>query len=71
MANVLLKASAAPTEKRVTLSEDGGIESVHFELTGRRVAVERNRDIVPRDRYDQTLLADGDQLEIVSLVGGG
>lgn len=42
-----------------------------LELTGKRVAVERNGEIVPRSRYDQTPLAEGDQLEIVVAVGGG
>ena len=36
-----------------------------------RVAVERNRDIVPRAQYSGTVLAEGDSLEIVELVGGG
>ncbi len=36
-----------------------------------RVAVELNRDIVPRDRWPQTPLKDGDCLEIVHFVGGG
>ncbi|HUA16601.1 MAG TPA: sulfur carrier protein ThiS [Verrucomicrobiae bacterium] len=36
-----------------------------------RVAVELNRDIVPRDRWSETQLSDGDQLEIVHFVGGG
>jgi thiamine biosynthesis protein ThiS len=36
-----------------------------------RVAVELNRDIVPRDRWLQTHLKDGDRLEIVHFVGGG
>jgi sulfur carrier protein len=36
-----------------------------------RVAVERNRDIVPRAQYGATLLAEGDALEVVELVGGG
>jgi sulfur carrier protein len=36
-----------------------------------RIAVELNRDIVPRDRWSETLLEDGDQLEIVQFVGGG
>ena len=36
-----------------------------------RVAIELNRDIVPRDRWAQTPLKDGDQLEIVQFVGGG
>ena len=36
-----------------------------------RVAVELNRDIVPRDRWAVTELRDSDQLEIVHFVGGG
>lgn len=36
-----------------------------------RVAVELNRDIAPRDRWSETILKDGDQLEIVHFVGGG
>ena len=36
-----------------------------------RVAVELNRDIVPRDRWAETLLKDGDRLEVVHFVGGG
>lgn len=40
-------------------------------LDVRRVAVERNRQIVRRADFDTTALADGDELEIVTLVGGG
>jgi thiamine biosynthesis protein ThiS len=36
-----------------------------------RVAVELNRDIVPRDRWPDTPLNDGDHLEVVHFVGGG
>ena len=36
-----------------------------------RVAVELNRDIIPRERWPETLLEDGDRLEIVHFVGGG
>ncbi len=36
-----------------------------------RVAVELNRDIVPRERWPETGLAEGDRLEIVHFVGGG
>ena len=36
-----------------------------------RVAIELNREIVPRDRWPHTHLADGDRLEIVHFVGGG
>ncbi len=35
------------------------------------LAVERNREIVPRTAYAETHLADGDKIEIVTLVGGG
>jgi len=40
-------------------------------LGERRVAVERNRDIVPRTEYGTTRLAAGDELEVVQFVGGG
>jgi len=40
-------------------------------LNPAKVAVERNREIVPRSRYGATPLADGDQIEIVQFVGGG
>jgi thiamine biosynthesis protein ThiS len=36
-----------------------------------RVAVERNREIVPKARYADTRLEAGDALEVVELVGGG
>jgi thiamine biosynthesis protein ThiS len=36
-----------------------------------RVAVELEREIVPRDRWSQTILKEGDRLEIVHFVGGG
>lgn len=42
-----------------------------LDLVGRRVAVERNGDIVPRSLHAQTPLADGDALEMVVAVGGG
>ena len=37
----------------------------------KRIAVERNGDIVPKSQYDAAILEDGDSLEIVSFVGGG
>ena len=40
-------------------------------LDTRKVAVERNEEIVPRSRYAATVLADGDSLEIVHFIGGG
>ena len=40
-------------------------------LDARKVAVERNLEIVPRSLYAQTLLAEGDRIELVQFVGGG
>lgn len=40
-------------------------------LKASQVAVERNREIVPRDAHAATQLGDGDALEIVTFVGGG
>ena len=42
-----------------------------LELAGRRVAIERNGEIVPRSRFPEQMLLDGDRLEIVVAVGGG
>jgi sulfur carrier protein len=42
-----------------------------LDLCGKRIAVERNGEIVPRSRYAETRLAPGDRLEIVGAVGGG
>ena len=42
-----------------------------LELVGKRLAIERNAEIVPRSQFETTLLADGDKLEIVGAVGGG
>lgn len=40
-------------------------------LTGKRLAIECNGEIVPRSRFAETPLRDGDKLEIVGAVGGG
>ena len=40
-------------------------------LDPRKVAVERNLEIVPRSTYEAVALADGDRIEIVQFVGGG
>lgn len=43
----------------------------HLGMKTDRVAVELNREIVPRNTWDATALKSGDQLEIVHFVGGG
>ena len=40
-------------------------------LTGKRIAVEKNGEIVPKSQHATTALASGDRLEIVVAVGGG
>jgi sulfur carrier protein len=42
-----------------------------LDLTGRRVAVELNLDIVPRSQHGATTLTEGDQVEVVHAIGGG
>jgi thiamine biosynthesis protein ThiS len=40
-------------------------------IAGRPVAVELNREVLPKSRYGQTALREGDRLEVVTFVGGG
>lgn len=40
-------------------------------VTGRRIALELNGEIVPRGEFEATMLAPGDKLEIVQAIGGG
>jgi sulfur carrier protein len=54
---------APPVTVRALVGEMG--------MEGKRIAIERNGEIVPRSRYDETMLADGDRLEVVVAVGGG
>jgi sulfur carrier protein len=63
-------------ENRQFVAPDRGSLSVLGLLTElgldmRKVAVERNEEIVPRSRYAETWLLSGDQLEIVHFIGGG
>ncbi len=45
---------------------------LHFlDLPRDKVALERNREIVPRSLYDTVMIGDGDKLEIVHFIGGG
>ncbi|MAB99719.1 MAG: sulfur carrier protein ThiS [Pseudomonadaceae bacterium] len=43
----------------------------NLELTGQRVAVELNLDIVPRSQHASTRLSEGDRIEVVHAIGGG
>ena len=44
---------------------------VTLNLTGKRLAIEKNGEIVPRSQFDDVAVQDGDKLEIVGAVGGG
>jgi len=50
---------------------DVGALLAALQLAGRKVAVERNGEIVPRSAHGSTMVLDGDRLEIVVAVGGG
>lgn len=43
----------------------------HLDMTAERVAIERNLDILPRAKWQETAVQSGDRFEIVHLVGGG
>ena len=42
-----------------------------LEIAGEKVAIERNLEIVPKSLYAETILTDGDRLEVVHFIGGG
>ena len=67
MLNLRINGEARNFENVATVAE-----LIHaLELTGKRVAVERNGEIVPKSRHGETLLQADDALEIVVAVGGG
>jgi thiamine biosynthesis protein ThiS len=43
----------------------------HLELPERKIAVERNREVVPKSEYAETRLSNHDELEIIHFIGGG
>ncbi len=65
--NLFLNGEPASVPDAVTVAEF--LESLGMPAKG--VAVERNREIVPKSMYATTRLAEGDRIEIVQFVGGG
>lgn len=58
----------------IAIDADGQTLAQYLSTTNydpKRIAVERNNDIVPKSQYDVTVLYDGDIVEVVSFVGGG
>ncbi|MBA3479506.1 MAG: sulfur carrier protein ThiS [Lautropia sp.] len=64
---IILNGKPHPLERPMNVSEL--VDSLGF--AGKRIAVERNDEIVPRSRHGRTPLASGDRVEIVVAVGGG
>ncbi len=58
-------------ERQVFSAETLGALIEQLGMKADRVAIELNREIVPREQLPQTALHDGDRLEIVHFVGGG
>jgi thiamine biosynthesis protein ThiS len=67
MMNLFVNGEAASAPDSVTVA--GFLERLGLPQKG--VAVERNREIVPKSAYGTTRLAEGDRIEIVQFVGGG
>ncbi len=65
-----LNVNGVTTEVAATASTVEAVV-VALGLAGKRIAVEKNGEIVPRSRYATTPVAPGDRLEIVGAVGGG
>ena len=66
---IALIINGQPRSFHAPLNVAGLIEQL--DLRGKRVALERNGEIVPRGQFSALELADGDALEIVVAVGGG
>jgi sulfur carrier protein len=64
-----LKINGEARQFSAALTVTGLIEQLGY--TGKRIAVERNGEIVPKSQHATTALVSGDQLEIVVAVGGG
>ncbi|HOY79892.1 MAG TPA: sulfur carrier protein ThiS [Hyphomonadaceae bacterium] len=65
--NLFLNGEPASVPDAVTVADF--LESLGMPVKG--VAVERNREIVPKSLFATTRLAEGDRIEIVQFVGGG
>jgi len=66
-----MKVKINGEDQEITAGLSLGALLEQLQIRPARVVVERNRDIVARDAYGATMLAEGDILEIVHFVGGG
>ena len=65
--NVTINGKSREIDDATTIAE----LLAKLDITVPHVAVEVNRNLVPRAKHAETVLASGDQLEVVTLVGGG
>jgi thiamine biosynthesis protein ThiS len=66
---VTIRLNGDPFELAGPLSISALLQQLNVDP--RRVAIEHNLDIIKRDRYDSTMINEGDEVEIVNFVGGG
>ena len=64
---ITLNGKPYKLERQTSILELSGI----LQLEPARVAIERNREIVPRSLYGKQILSEGDIVEIVAFIGGG
>lgn len=64
-----IRLNGEPRRFKAPLTVAGLVDQLGY--AGKRIAVERNGEIVARGRHAETALADGDRIEIVVAVGGG
>ena len=67
----MIEVTVNGARQRFDAPLDVGALLQRLSMAGKKCAVEKNGEIVPRSAHARTLLADGDQLEIVVAVGGG
>ena len=67
MISISINGKSEQFDKPVSITEL--IE--HMQIGNKRIAIERNGEIIPRGQFNTQMLADGDKLEIVVAVGGG
>jgi len=65
--NLTVNGEAQRFERPLSVSE----LLARLDLDARKIALERNLEIVPRSSYDRMMLGEGDQIEIVHFIGGG
>ncbi|OOV87309.1 sulfur carrier protein ThiS [Oceanospirillum linum] len=65
--NILVNGEPKTLPDQATLAD----LIIQMELTGKRIAVEVNAEIVPRSQHGETHLNENDQVEIVHAIGGG